>query len=213
MRRRILFLAAVAASLAACGRETTTAPPLAIEGTVVLVGSVTNENGVVLGRKVIANADGVAVDLLFGASVVATTVTAGGHYSFPNLRTGAYIARARAAPAFSAQTQALTVSAGPVTADTLRLVSQGDLDPYPNPSTDTLTTTFFTNGTEPGSLKIYDQRGNLVRVLLEGTFEFGTNRMPWNGRDVHGSRVPPGYYWVTFEEFGTLTRIQLVIRQ
>lgn len=47
---------------------------------------------------------------------------------------------------------------------------------------------------EPATLKIYDQGGRLVRVLVEGVVMDGDQEFLWNGRDRRGHPAPAGLY-------------------
>ena len=184
-----------------------------ILGSVVLTGGLTSAGGAFLGRKIVADADGVPVELLFGTSVAATTTTERGHYAFTVQRDGAYEVRVHGRPGLETHSTVITVGPFPSFVDTLRLDSSGDLFPFPNPSADSVTTTFLLAGTEQASLRIYDRAGNLVRVLLDGQFPGGPNRMLWDGHDLHGAVVAPGFYWMTLDELGALTRAQLIFRE
>jgi hypothetical protein len=215
MRRQTSLLAALVLVVAGCGDKTASAPPTSftLDGSVTLTGASTSAIGGYLGPRVVTDADGVPVDLLFGANVTATTTTSRGHYAFSGLRAGTYRVRARALAGIEVVSNDLTLGQSNLTAATLALQSRGGLFPFPNPSADTVTTTFFLAGDEDASLRLYDRSGNLQRVLLEGTMPGGVNRMPWDGRDLHGTRVPAGFYWMTLSELGLLTRVELIFRE
>lgn len=212
--RRAGALGVLALLLAAgCSRDTPVAPVRTVSGPVVLVGYLTNAAGRFLGTRVFADADGVPVELVTGTRVVATTTTLGGRYTFADVPNGAYLVRSRIAYDLNAVTRPVTVADAPVeVSDTLRLGSFGDLYPWPNPFSDTLSTSFEIPVREQASLRVLDARGNTVRVLLEGMFNVGTNMMPWNGTDAAGFPLPSGFYWLMLVEPGA-SRAQLIFRR
>src|SRR5947207_8023653 len=88
------WLAPVALLLAAgCSSEPTSPPPpgrYSMHGHVTLVGHLVNGNGTVSGTREVQDADGVAVELVYGTSVVARTKTRDGDYMFTDLAPGGY---------------------------------------------------------------------------------------------------------------------------
>jgi flagellar hook assembly protein FlgD len=56
-------------------------------------------------------------------------------------------------------------------------------------------------------LEVYDVRGQLVRVLLEGRLEPGRHEAVWDGREQDGRPVPSGIYLVRLTA-GRSCRIQ-----
>lgn len=214
-RALILGLSAVAALAAAgCGRETATQPAtFALSGRVQLVGPLTAADGRYLGTRVVADADGVPVDLLFGSTVVTTTHTADGAFRFTGLSPGGYFARARIFGSLAVRSAGLTVATRDVAApDPLVLESAGDLYPAPNP-VDTATTIVF-SASSPGSvsLRVLALDGTGVRTLYaDRMLEPGRYATDWNARDDQGALVAPGYYWMTFES-GADQRAQLLFR-
>jgi hypothetical protein len=199
--------------LLGCGRDSVTAPRPGFSGAVVLVGYFTDSTGRPAGTRVLAQADGVPVELVSGTGVVATTRTTGGRYRFTDVPRGSYRARIRVTYDFVAETQLLTATEALVeVGDTLRLRSRGDLYPYPNPFDSTLHTTFVIPASVSATLRVLDRTGATVRTLLQGTFPPGPNAMAWDGIDAHGVPVPAGFYWLTLDD-GQATRDQLVFRK
>jgi hypothetical protein len=199
--------------LAGCGKDSVTAPLAGLSGPVVLTGYLTDAAGKFIGTRVFAEADGIPVQLVNDVGVVATTTTVKGRYTFTNLAHGAYKVRTQVTYDLIAETRTLTVNeALTQVADTLRLKSRGDLFPYPNPFRSSLFTTFVLPSSEQASLRVLDRAGNTVRVVLEGNFPGGQNGMAWDGNDAHGIPVPPGFYWLTFDN-GNVTRAQLLFRE
>src|SRR5690349_2751921 len=132
MRLRLLAALACATALASCARheDMPTAPGLhSITGRVVLTGSLVDANSQFLGTRVVTDADGVGVQLVFGTDVVATATTVHGAYRFGGLANGAYVVRtAPLVRDFGDQTGQLTIAnADIVVGDTLRIDSYGDI--------------------------------------------------------------------------------------
>ena len=48
----------------------------------------------------------------------------------------------------------------------------------------------------PVSLRIYDTNGRHLRTLVSGPQAAGVYRVPFDGRDDHGSRLAPGIYYL-----------------
>ena len=51
-------------------------------------------------------------------------------------------------------------------------------------------------------LRVYDTRGQLIRVLVEGTLPAATHRVSWDGRDRNGRVVASGVYFYCLEAGG-----------
>jgi hypothetical protein len=69
---------------------------------------------------------------------------------------------------------------------------------YPNPFADATTIVFSLVETGPVSLVVYGVDGRAVRTLANGSWEPGTYRLPWDGRDDQGRAVATGIYYVQF---------------
>jgi hypothetical protein len=180
---------------------------------VVLVGYLTDSTGRPVGTRVFAQADGIPVELISNAGVVATTHTLNGRYAFAGMPRGSYKVRTQVTYDLLAQTRMLTVTdALVIVADTLRLQSRGDLYSFPNPFKSSLFTTFAMPAGVQASLRVLDRTAAPVRTLLEGRFPQGLNGMTWDGTDGRGVPVPTGFYWLTLDD-GSATRAQLVFRE
>ncbi len=61
-------------------------------------------------------------------------------------------------------------------------------------------------------LTVYDVRGRLVRVLLDGSSAAGSNEIIWRGRDDRGRQLPSGTYIMQLETAQGLasTRVGLI---
>ncbi|HEY2956289.1 MAG TPA: FlgD immunoglobulin-like domain containing protein [Candidatus Eisenbacteria bacterium] len=62
-------------------------------------------------------------------------------------------------------------------------------------------------------LEILDAAGSCIRTLSRGRLEAGVRQLPWDGRDRHGTRVPPGVYFArarsgSEEAVGRLVRLE-----
>jgi hypothetical protein len=68
---------------------------------------------------------------------------------------------------------------------------------YPNPfnpSTSIRYTVDSRQTSSPLTLKIYNVRGQLVRILVDGEIEPGNHQVVWDGRDDRGEEVSSGVY-------------------
>lgn len=213
--RRLVAACSASALLlmTACNHTSVLAPHPGVSGAVVLVGHLTNPAGQPTGTRVVSDADGIRVDLVGAAGVVATTTTVRGRYTFTDLPRGSYRALTQVTPDLLAETHLLTVGDAMVeAADTLRLQSRGDLYTWPNPSAGSSFTTFNILALGPDTLRVLDRTGAVVRVVIKGQLPLGQNGMPWDGAGSNGVQVAPGLYWLSLAEaFGT--RDQLLIRQ
>lgn len=89
------------------------------------------------------------------------------------------------------------------------------LDPYPNPFTSREDLVIPFNLPRDGTvrIKVYDIKGQLIK-LLHYTKEFaGTSEIVWDGRNVGGNPVPPAVYVIRMEfEDQMITRKVVLIR-
>ncbi len=86
---------------------------------------------------------------------------------------------------------------------------------YPNPFNPVTTVQFgIPYGVDgPVSLRVYNVKGELVRVLFEGTKEPGIHTFRWNGKNEHGRDVSSGIYFCNFIAGGTrMTRKMVLLR-
>jgi hypothetical protein len=211
---RIAWLGLVlAAAIAACAKDEPTAPGgYSISGRVRLIGFLVNADGSFAGTRVVDDASGVAVELIYGTTVVQRTTTVGGVYRFGGLAPGAYQARARVVDAVADQTPVLTIAGASVMAgDTLLLKASGDLTPVPNPSADTVVVYFGVPAAEYAELRVRELGGSTTRLLVSQVLPPTFLRVVWNGRDGAGHPAAPGLYWMTYEA-GADTRAQLLFR-
>jgi hypothetical protein len=197
----------------ACSRDQPTAPRLhALSGHVRLTGYLVDAEGRFAGTRVVGDADGVAVELVYGDQVIARTLSAHGAYRFTGLGPGGYFARARVIGSIGDRTRVVTIAGADITAgDTLRIASLGDIYPVPNPSALSTDFYFVLRDTEYVDVRVIDVAGNLVRSLHADEMWPGQRVVTWGGIDQRGRPAPPGLYWVTLVA-GDDYRAQLLFR-
>ena len=200
--------------LAACSSDQPSAPGFySITGHLKLTGFLVDDNGAFAGTRVLGDADGVAVELLHGSQVVRRTTTVGGVYRFSGLGPGDYVARSRVIGEIGDQTSPLVIAVSDVSsADTLRLVSRGDLHPVPNPFVDTTQVYFRVPDTMWVEVRILDVGGNAVQTLLALEVMPADHAVFWNGRDQAGRPVAGSLFWVTYLA-GSDVRAHLLFKQ
>jgi hypothetical protein len=186
--------------LASCGRDRPGGPGThALRGHVVLVGHLVDGSGTFAGTRVVGDADGVAVELLYGTQVIARTTTIGGVYAFSGLGAGAYVARSFVNGPIGDRTQLLTiVDSDLAVGDTLRLESLGDLYPVPNPVGAETFVYFTLPDSERVDLEILSMAGDTVKTLLRATRPAGQNQVRWDGTDRSGAPSTAPLVWITF---------------
>jgi hypothetical protein len=190
--------------LAACSRKfaAPTAPGVyTLRGHVKLTGFLVDTTGDFAGTRVVGDADGVLVELVYGDKVVARTRTVHGVYTFHGVGTGGYVVRtARIGPLLYDETNPLTIPDFDVdAADTLRLVAQGaDFLVVPNPVRHDSMIYFFI-GAARVDMRVVDLAGNLVRhIVNQRWFPAGTDVAGWDGTDDAGRPARDALYWLLF---------------
>jgi hypothetical protein len=73
---------------------------------------------------------------------------------------------------------------------------------YPNPFNPSTEIRFTVNRAGPGSLRVYDLKGGLVRSLVEGALREGPHVVTWDGRDAAGDPAATGVYLYRLEVNG-----------
>ncbi len=66
---------------------------------------------------------------------------------------------------------------------------------YPNPFNPSTNISFQLSAIQNVSLKIYNNQGRLVRILLENTFHAGKHEVSWDGLNNSGFSVSAGSYY------------------
>lgn len=69
----------------------------------------------------------------------------------------------------------------------------------PNPFNPATTISYTVPLAGRGHLAVFNLRGELVRVLVEGEMASGPDQVVWNGQDQHGNRVASGPYIIRLE--------------
>ena len=217
MMSRVIFTSLVLACAvvaAGCGRESPTQPStFTLTGHVQLVGQLIASDSRPLGTRVVTDADGVPVDLLYGTAVVARTQTTDGAFRFAGLVPGGYFVRAHISDSLGVQSKGLTIANRDVeAANPIVLAPIGDLYPAPNPVDSSTVITFATTSAGSAVLRVLALDGAVVRHLyVAQMLDPGLYLTRWNGSDDQGAPVAPGCYWMTFEA-GTDQRAQLLFR-
>jgi subtilisin family serine protease len=82
---------------------------------------------------------------------------------------------------------------------------------YPNPFNPTTWIPFYLPRKGRASIKIFDVRGGLVRVIRDRTMSAGAHSVVWNGRSDNGKQVPSGVYFCVLEHEGEKQTRKLVV--
>ncbi|MDD4858148.1 MAG: S8 family serine peptidase, partial [Candidatus Krumholzibacteria bacterium] len=84
---------------------------------------------------------------------------------------------------------------------------------YPNPFNPTTWIPFFLTSDGPASIKIYDVRGGLVKVLTDKKMSKGAHSVRWNGDDGKGRNAASGVYFCVLKSAdGTQARKLVLLR-
>jgi flagellar hook capping protein FlgD/galactose oxidase-like protein len=81
----------------------------------------------------------------------------------------------------------------------------------PNPATTDVAVEFALPRPGRATLHVYDVRGRLVRVLLDGEVTAGEQRLVWDGRAPGGERLTPGVYMLHLRAGGELLTSRIVL--
>jgi len=213
-RWRVASLVPLLVALAACSSDRPLAPgTYSISGHLRLTGYLVDPDGRFAGTRVIGDADGVPVELLYGSEIVARTTTVDGRYRFTGLRPGGYVVRGRVIPSIEDETRPMVIANRDVeAAETLRVASLGDIYPVPNPFADTLKLFFQVYDSAHVTLEIRDVGGRPLRTLLDLELRRGMQTVIWPVGDPDGQFPIDALFWVTLHS-GPDTRAQLLFRR
>jgi hypothetical protein len=187
--------------LVACEARDTTGPGFyTLRGHVKLTGYLVTPDGDFAGTKVVGDADGVVVELVFGDQIVGRTKTVHGVYTFHGLAPGGYVARTAGAEPLHDETNVLTIARSDLdAADTLRLRAMGDLFPVPNPVVHRTTIYFYVSDTMRVDMNVDDLAGSRVAGVVDHfRFPPGFWAGGWDGTDDTGRRATAPMYWLKF---------------
>lgn len=215
MRRRCLPLVAavVLAALTSCSRKDPLLPGThAIAGHVKLRGFHVDRSGGFTGTRIIGDADGLPVELLYGSQVLARTTTENGMYRFDGVRPGGYNVRVRIIPGIEWVTRNIAVVNRDVAVgDTLLPTSIGSMLPVPNPFADTLQVYVPVDDTTRAKLALLDGGAHPVRTFFDHTILPAMYRVDLVLPPIPAASAP-AYYWMTYSADGDV-RAQLLIRE
>jgi hypothetical protein len=65
---------------------------------------------------------------------------------------------------------------------------------FPNPFNPSTTIRYALSQDAHVTLRVYDMMGQLVKTLVDGVEQAGTNQAVWNGRNESGASVSSGIY-------------------
>lgn len=78
---------------------------------------------------------------------------------------------------------------------------------YPNPFNASTEIRYRLKKTERVRLSVFNLRGGMIRVIVDGIQSSGMNRVVWDGKDGSGRGVPSGIYFYRLEtEYGSTVR-------
>jgi hypothetical protein len=84
---------------------------------------------------------------------------------------------------------------------------------YPNPSTGTFTIDFEIKETTEVQLTVYNITGLPVAQLINGRLPGGKHKAVWNGINIYGQEVPPGFYFYKLD-LGSWSEVkELILKQ
>jgi flagellar hook assembly protein FlgD len=83
---------------------------------------------------------------------------------------------------------------------------------YPNPF-QSLTGIDFTlkDSSQPAKLTIYNLKGQVVKVLLDGKSKSVNNHLEWDGKDYAGNRAANGIYYYKLSTAGFVRSRKMVL--
>ena len=84
---------------------------------------------------------------------------------------------------------------------------------YPNPFNATTQIEYETSRNGHVRLAVYDLRGRLVRILVDGYERSGLKRAIWNGRDMSGNGAASGVYLISLQTKHGSTTTKAVLQR
>lgn len=86
-----------------------------------------------------------------------------------------------------------------------------NLSNYPNPFNPETRIAFHKANPGPARLSIYNLKGQLVRVLLDGELPAGTHTLLWDGKDARGTGAASGIYLYRLETEGMVSTQRMLM--
>ena len=199
--------------LSGCKNCSPTAPAIfKLSGRLLLHGTLRDTTGTPTGARIVDNADSVRVYLLRAGSVVDSTRTVGGAYTFTGLPNGTYRALARLLPGIADTTTAATISNGDLAMpERLDLQPAGTLTASPNPFAGSVRINFSISSSGVVHVRVVSVAGSPIKLLTDSTLVVGQYSFDWDGTDDVGLPVAAGAYWGLFTQ-GSDNRAELVFR-
>lgn len=89
----------------------------------------------------------------------------------------------------------------------------GLLQNYPNPFNSSTRVAYQIPRHGKIFLRVFDLKGQMVKILIDGEQEAGLHQAAWNGRDMGGREVPSGFYFLRLDADGfSQTRKALLLK-
>ena len=199
--------------LAGCFEDSPFLPgTYSISGHVRLRGYYVDRAGNFTGTRIIGDADGVPVELVYGDEVLARTTSHDGVYRFDGIAPGGYRVRTRVIPGIQWETNPLVVTDRPLSVlDTLRISSLGDLFPVPNPFVDSISVFFQVYDSTEAKLARLDVGTRPVLTIFDHLIPPALYTVPVRLPPIPAGSAPI-LYWLTYSA-GTDQRAQLLVRE
>jgi hypothetical protein len=107
----------------------------------------------------------------------------------------------------------VAIDLGPPTGVTPYSRQQFSVTNYPNPFNPTTTILYHTSVTSEIKLRIYDVRGQLIRLLVDESVGPGEHTIVWDGTDAHGKYAGSGVYFLHLKTGqNVLTRKMILLK-
>lgn len=88
---------------------------------------------------------------------------------------------------------------------------QGIASAYPNPFNPSVTVACGLKIGGHATVQVFNQRGQLVKELFDGSKDAGTFNLQWNGTDNNGKKVPSGVYYILMDANGDKSSRKVVL--
>lgn len=88
---------------------------------------------------------------------------------------------------------------------------QGISNAYPNPFNPDVTIACGLKTGGHALVQVFNQKGQLVKILFNGSKDAGTFNLNWNGTDDNGKKVPSGVYYIFMDANGDKSSRKVVL--